>query len=174
MAHKVNERLERLERAFQQGRISEETYKELKAKYEAELPSGERERVLFTIDGYRRVNRYLLIFTNKRVVVALVSGGITRVLTAGLLRDMYDLRKARKMKEKDIEELLSSDKNYAIEYRHVKRMDVSKGSRLKRGVIKISKISGESEKFWVEIRKKIDEFEKILRPYLGEKLNRLS
>jgi hypothetical protein len=83
---------------------------------------------------------------------------------------LYERRKAGKMKREDIDQLLrSSDKNYAIPYDSITRIDVDKGGRLKSGSITIYKTTGETEKFRADLRKKMEDTSR-LSPYLGEKL----
>jgi len=128
------------------------------------------ESGLFIIDGQKGLSRYLLVFTDRRLIVALVSGGLTRLATAGALRMAYESYKIKKMKGKEIEELLSDKKTYAIPYGEISRIEVEKGGALKAGLIKVNKTVGEPEKFNVRIKNRINDFERLLKPVLGGRL----
>jgi hypothetical protein len=128
------------------------------------------ESALFTIDGQKGLSRHLLVFTDRRLIVALVGGGATRLLTAGVLRMAYEGSKIKKMKQKDIEDLLSDKKTYTIPYSEVNSIEVTKGGRIKAGSIKVNRTGGKPEKFHVDIKKRMDDFERLMKPVFGEKL----
>lgn len=128
------------------------------------------ESALFTIDGQKGLSRHLLVFTDRRLIVALVGGGATRLLTAGVLRMAYEGSKIKKMKQKDIEELMSDKKTYAIPYDEISSIEVAKGGRLKAGSIKVNRTVGKPEKFNIDIKKRIDDFERLMKPVFGERL----
>lgn len=128
------------------------------------------ESELFTIDGQKGLSRHLLVFTDRRLIIALVGGGLTRLATAGVLRMAYEGSKIKKMKAKEIEELLSDEKTYAIPYNEISSIEAGKGGALKAGSIKVNKTVGEPERFNVQIKKSIDDFERLLRPVLGGRL----
>jgi hypothetical protein len=131
-------------------------------------PSVESE--LFEIDGQKGLSRHLLVFTNQRIIISLVGGGKTRLLTAGALRMIHEGRKIKKMKERDIADLLSDDKTYTIPYAEINSIMVERGGRMRGGKITINKAFGGDEKFTVDIRKKIDGFERVMRPIFNERL----
>lgn len=128
------------------------------------------ESALFAIDGQKGLSRHLLVFTDRRLIVALVGGGATRLLTAGVLGMAYEGSKIKKMKQRDIEELLSDKKTYTIPYSEVNSIEVTKGGRLKAGSIKVNRTAGKPEKFNVDIKKRMDDFERLLKPVFGERL----
>lgn len=128
------------------------------------------ESELFEIDGQKGLSRHLLVFTDKRLIVGLVGGGKTRLLTAGPLRMIHEGRKVRKMKEQDIADLLSDEKSYTIPYNEISSVEVTKGGRLSSGTITINSTVGESQKFKVDIRKRIEGFERLLKPVFRERL----
>jgi len=128
------------------------------------------ESVLYAIDGQIGASRHLLVFTDRRLVVALVGGGATRILTGGLLRMAYERSKIQHMKGEAIEELLADKNTYAIPYNEINSVEAKKGRTLGWGSITINKTSGEQNKFNVDINKKLDEFEMAMRPVFGERL----
>jgi len=82
----------------------------------------------------------------------------------------YEGSKIKKMKEKEIEELLSDKKTFTIPYGEVSNIEVAKGGMLKGGSIKVNRTAGKPEKFNVDIKKRIDDFERLLKPIFGERL----
>ena len=133
-------------------------------------PVSPVESELFEIDGQKGLSRHLLVFTDRRLIVGLVGGGKTRLLTAGPLRMVYEGRKVKKMKEQDFADLLSDDKTYTIPYEEINRIVVERGGRLRGGSIIIDRTTGETEKFKVDIRKTIGGFERLMKPVFGDKL----
>ena len=128
------------------------------------------ESELFEIDGQKGLSRHLLVFTDRRLIVGLVGGGETRLVTGGILRLAYEGQKIKKMKERDLSDLLSEDNTYTIPYDQINRVVVEKGGRLRAGTIIINRSFGEEEKFKVDIRKRVKGFERIMKPVFGEKL----
>ena len=55
--------------------------------------------------------KYLLVFTNRRLIAAFESGGLTRLATTGVARTAYDNAKMQQMKEKTLDELLSDKRS---------------------------------------------------------------
>jgi hypothetical protein len=132
------------------------------------------ESTLFATEGYKSgmfgQSRHLLFFTDRRLIVAPVPGGGTSPnVLAGLAQKAGDA-KTRQLREKKIEELLLDKKNYAIPYGEMTRIEVTK-TRLGGGFINISWVGG-TEKFigGAEIKKSIDDFERLLKPVLGDRL----
>lgn len=136
---------------------------------ESSIPTT-AESELFEIDGQKGVSRHLSVFTDRRLIVGLVGGGKTRLLTGGAARMLYEGRKIKKMKERDIADLLSDDKSYTIPYSEIRSIEVEKGGRLTSGSITISMNIGESENFKVQIKNRIDGFERSLKPIFAERL----
>jgi hypothetical protein len=128
------------------------------------------ESVLYAIDGQVGASRHLLAFTDRRLIVALVGGGATRIITGGLLRMAYESSKIQHMKGEVIEELLADKKTYVIPYNEIYSIEAKKGRTLGWGSITINKTSGEQIKFNVDINRKIDEVERCLKPILGQRL----
>lgn len=135
---------------------------------EVSAPSVESE--LFTIDGLKGMSKHLLVFTNQRLIVALVGGGKTRLLTGGGIRAVYEGRKIRKMKERDIADLMADEKSYTFPYTEINNIEVAKGGRIRSGSITIRLRVGKPEKYKVNIKKRFSGFERLLRPVLGDKL----
>ena len=126
---------------------------------------------MFTIDGLKGPSKYLLVFTDRRLIVALVAGSATRLLTAGVSRIVYEGAKIKKMKEKEIEELLSDKKTFTIPYGEVSNIEVAKGGLLiGGGFIKVNRTAGKPEIFFADMKKRMDDFERLLRPVLVDRL----
>jgi len=125
------------------------------------------ESALFTIDGSKGLSRHLLVFTDRRLIVGLVCSGATRLFTAGVCRMAHESSKLKKMK---IEELLSDKKTRMIPYGDIGSIEVMKEGMLKWGSITVNSTVDKAEKFYVNIKKRIDDFERSLRPVLGKRL----
>lgn len=129
------------------------------------------EQVLISCDVEKGTSKYLLMFTNTRVAMIHVAGGAWRVLSAGLVRDRYEASKIGKIKQQDVDQLLgSSEKSFFIPYDQVARIFVDKGSMLSSGSVTISTIGGQTTKYKGKVKNKLAEMERLLRPYLREKL----
>jgi hypothetical protein len=63
--------------------------------------------------------KYLLVFTNRRLIAAFESGDLTRLATAGVARTAYDNAKTQHMKGKTLEELLSDNRSFFIPYNEI-------------------------------------------------------
>jgi hypothetical protein len=138
------------------------------------------ESTLFTTEGYKSgilgQSRHLLFFTDRRLIVAPVPGGgggmspsIAANVLAGLAQKAGDA-KIKQLEEKRIGELLLDKRNYAIPYEEMTRIEVTK-NWLGGGFINISGVRG-TERFisGSEIKKRTDDFERLLRPVLGDRL----
>jgi len=135
------------------------------------------ESVLFTTEAYKGIfnpSRHLLFFTDRRLIVAPLPGSglgtspsIVANVLDGLAQKAGDV-KIKQLREKGIEELLVDKKNRAIPYEETTSIEV-KCNILGGGWITINKVAG-SEKFTVGIKKRIGDFERLLRPVLGDKL----
>lgn len=125
------------------------------------------ESALFTIDGVKGLSRYLLVFTDRRLIVGLVCGAATRLFTAGVCRMAHENSKLKKMK---IEELLSDKKTRTIPYGEIGSIEVMKERMLKWGSVTVNSTVDKAEKFYVNIKKRIDDFERSLKPVLGKRL----
>jgi len=135
------------------------------------------ESVLFTTEAYKGTfspSRHLLFFTDRRLIVAPLPGGglgtspsLVYNVLADLAQKAGDM-KIKQLREKGIEELLSDKKNYAIPYGETTSIEV-KCNILGGGWITINRVAG-SEKFTVDIKKRIGDFERLLRPVLGDRL----
>lgn len=139
------------------------------------------ELVLFTTEAYKGIfnpSRHLLLFTDRRLIVAPLPGGglgTSPSIVANVLDDLAQKAgdmKIKQLREKGIEELLSDKKNRAIPYGEMTSIEV-KGSMLGGGRININRVGG-SEKFDVRVdfdrRFRIDDFERLLKPVLGDRL----
>ncbi|MEM3531155.1 MAG: hypothetical protein QXD42_05100 [Nitrososphaerales archaeon] len=124
-------------------------------------------------------NKYLLIFTNLRLIAAFESGGLTRLATAGIARTAYDDAKIQYMKGKTIEELLSDKRSFFIPYNEINNIEfeaVSKKvllSNINYLLMKVNSATGSLKEFMIPRTKpeKLDEVEKYLRPILQERLS---
>jgi len=139
------------------------------------------ESVLFTTEAYKGIfnpSRHLLFFTDRRLIVAPLPGGelgtspsLVYNVLADLAQKAGDM-KIKQLRQKGIEELLSDKKNRAIPYVEMTSIEV-KGSMLGGGQININRAAG-SEKFDVRVdfdrRFRIDDFERLLKPVLGDRL----
>jgi len=131
------------------------------------------ESALFAIEGFRGVSRYLLVFTDRRLIIASVRRGAKRLATLatfGLVELAHEELRAKKMKEKEIEELLSDKETYIIPYDEINSIEVVKGGMFLNGLITVYRTVGKPEKFRVYIKKRIDNFERLLKPVFGERL----
>jgi len=134
------------------------------------VATSDAESALFGIDAFKGLSRYLLVFTDKRLIVALARGGIMRLATLSIVAQAYEELKLKRMMKEEIEKLLSDRKTYIIPYSEVGSMEVDEGGRFLNGAIAINRVVGETERFRVYIRKRIDDFEKVMRPILKERL----
>ena len=77
--------------------------------------------------------------------------------------------KIKELREKGIEELLLDKDNYAIPYGEMTSVEVAMARLGPSGWINIKRVAG-TERFGVDIKKRIDDFERLLRPVLGDRL----
>ena len=123
-------------------------------------------------------DKYLLVFTDRRVVAAFEGGGLTRLVTAGVGRMAYDDAKIKWMKGRSIEELLSDNRSFFIPYGDIRFIEfvaiVNKVLFTKMGYIsvKIIKNVGSLGELMIArtMPEKLDELDRYLRPVLGEKI----
>jgi hypothetical protein len=122
--------------------------------------------------------KYLLVFTNRRLIAAFESGGLTRLATAGVARTAYDNAKTQHMKGKTLEELLSDNRSFFIPYNEIydiefeaveKKVLLSKINYL---LVKVNRTAGPQQELMIPRTKpeKLDEIERYLRPVLRERL----
>jgi len=78
-------------------------------------------------------------------------------------------KKIKELREKGIEELLLDKDNYAIPYGEVTSVKVAMARLGPSGWINIKRVAS-SERFSVDIKKRIDDFQRLLRPVLGDRL----
>lgn len=123
-------------------------------------------------------NKYLLVFTDRRIVSAFEGGGLTRLATTGIGRMAYDDAKIKWMKGRTIEELLSDDRSFFIPYSELRVIEfvaiVQKVLFTKMGYIsvKINKAADSLQDLMIArtMPEKLDEIERYLKPVLGEKI----
>jgi hypothetical protein len=136
------------------------------------------ESALFTIEAYKGTfnpSRHLLFFTDRRLIVASVPGGspgtspsLLYNVLAGLAQKAGN-EKIKQLREKEMEELLLDKKNYAIPYGEMTSIEVTTYRFGPSGWINIKRVAG-TERFNAAIKKRIDDFERLLRPVLGDQL----
>jgi hypothetical protein len=139
------------------------------------------ESVVYSIDVEEpnvRGSKYLLVFTDRRIVAAFESGGLTRLATAGVGRMAYDDAKMQHMKGKTIDELLSDNRSFFIPYNEIHVIEfeavVKKVMLLTINYIllKVNRTAGSQQEFMIPRTKpeKLEEIERYLRPVFREKL----
>jgi hypothetical protein len=139
------------------------------------------ESVVYSIDVEEpRVQgtKYLLVFTDRRIVAAFESGGLTRLATAGVGRMAYDDAKMQQMKGKTIDELLSDNRSFFIPYNEIRVIEfeavVKKVllSTINYILLKVNRTAGSQQELMIPRTKpeKLDEIERYLRPVFREKL----
>jgi len=135
------------------------------------------ESVLFTTQAYKGTispSRYLIFFTDRRLIVAPVPGGggpsgsLVYNVLSGLAQKAGDM-KIKELREKGVEELLLDKENRAIPYREMTSVEVATARLGPSGWINIKRVAG-TERFSVDIKKRLDDFERPLRPVLGDRL----
>jgi len=122
--------------------------------------------------------KYLLVFTNRRLIAAFESGGLTRLATAGVARTAYDNAKMQQMKEKTLDELLSDRRSFFIPYSDIRNVEfeaVAKKvllSNINYLLVKFNRVTGIQHELMIPRTKpeKLDEIERYLRPVLQERL----
>jgi hypothetical protein len=135
--------------------------------------ASQTETILFAIEGFRGVSRHMLIFTDHRLIIAPISVGAKRLAslaTLGLAELAHEEIKAKKLTGDEFEKVLSDKQTYTISNNEIKEIEVYKGMMLLNGSITINKTSGESEKFRVNIKKRMNDFEKSMKSLFGEQL----
>lgn len=122
--------------------------------------------------------KYLLVFTDRRLIAAFESGGLTRLATAGVARTAYDNAKIQHMKGKTLDELLSDDRSFFIPYNEMYNLEfesVAKKvllSNINYLLVKVNRTAGPQHELMIPRTKpeKLDEIERYLRPVLRERL----
>ena len=122
--------------------------------------------------------KYLLVFTDRRIVAAFESGGLTRIVTAGVGRMAYDDAKMQHMKGKTIDELLSDSRSFFIPYSEINVIEfeavVKKVllSTINYILLKVNRTAGPPQELMIPRTKpeKLGEIERYLRPVFREKL----
>jgi len=135
------------------------------------------ESVLFTTQASKGAispSRHLLFFTDRRLIVAPVPTGVgpSPSIVANVLSSLVQKagdKKIKELREKGIEELLLDKDNYAIPYGEVTSVKVAMARLGPSGWINIKRVAS-SERFSVDIKKRIDDFQRLLRPVLGDRL----
>jgi hypothetical protein len=139
------------------------------------------ESAVYSIDAEEprvRGTKYLLVFTDRRLIAAFESGGLTRLATAGVGRMVYDSAKTQYMKGKTFDELLSDNRSFFIPYNEMNNLEfeaVTKKvllSTINYLLLKVNRTSGPQQEFMIPRTKpeKLDEIERYLRPVFLEKL----
>jgi len=139
------------------------------------------ESVVYGIDVEEprvRGDKYLLAFTDRRLVVAFESGGLTRLATAGIARMAYDNAKIQQMKGKTVDELLLDNRSYFIPYNEIHCIEfeaVTKkvlASTINYTTMKVNRTVGAQQEFMIPRTKKekLDEVERYLRSVFRERL----
>ena len=122
--------------------------------------------------------KYLLVFTDRRIVAAFESGGLMRLATAGVGRMAYDNAKMQYLKGKTFYELLSDNRSYFIPYNDIQGIEFNAVvqkvlfSTINYILVKIKRNTGSQPELMIPRTKpdKLDEVEKFLRPIFREKL----
>ena len=129
------------------------------------------ESVLFTTEARWGGEKYLLFFTDRRLIIGVVRGGLFQALTGGYIRSIYERSKKKKMKQKEIKELVSDENTKIISYSEMTSLEAVKEKRFKKAeFMKIKRTTGKPVPLSTLMKEKFDDFEKIMRPVLGEKL----
>jgi len=115
------------------------------------------------MEGSSGMSSYLLVFTDRRLIVTLVGG------CCGFINIIYKDSIIEKIKENRVEELLSNKNTYTILYDEISSIEVAKGGILKSGSIKVGKTVGEPEKFNIDTKKVMEKFG-ILSRVFGDRL----
>ena len=89
----------------------------------------------------------LLVFTDRRVVIANVAGGVMHALMKGPLTRMKNKKKAESMLNMTAGQLLMDRKNFAVPYEQIDHINIKVGSAVSRGSIIITLLSGKSHRF---------------------------
>jgi hypothetical protein len=143
--------------------------------------SESAEYPVYSIDAEEprpRGAKYLIVFTDRRLIAAFESGGLTRLATAGVGRMAYDNAKIQYMKGKTFEELLSGNRSFFVPYNAINSLEfeavVKKVllSTLNWLMLKINSTARPQMELMIARTKpeKLDEIERYLRPILREKL----
>jgi hypothetical protein len=139
------------------------------------------ESAVYSIDAEEprvRGTKYLLVFTNQRLIAAFESGGLTRLATTGVARTAYDDAKIQHMRGKTFDELLSDNRSFSIPYNDMHSLEfeaISKKvllSKIDYLLLKVNGTAGPQKELMIARTKpdKLDEIERYLRPVLQEKL----
>jgi hypothetical protein len=139
------------------------------------------ESAVYSIDAEEprvKGTKYLLVFTDRRLIAAFESGGLTRLATAGVARTAYDNAKIQYMKGKTFDELLSDTRSFCIPYNDMYSLEfeaISKKvllSNINYLLLKVNRTAGPQQELMIARTKpeKLDEIERYLRPVLREKL----
>jgi len=122
--------------------------------------------------------KYLLVFTDRRLIASFESGGLTRLATAGVARTAYDNAKMQHMKGETLDELLSDSRSFYIPYNDMYSLEfeaISKKvllSHINYLLLKVNRTAGPQQELMIAQTKpeKLVEIERYLRPVLREKL----
>jgi hypothetical protein len=157
------------------------TRKSFKIVYNNYIRLEMSEFSVYSIDAEEprvRGTKYLFVFTDRRLIAAFESGGLTRLATAGVGRMAYDSAKIEYLKGKTFDELLSDNRSFFIPYNEISSLEfeaVTKKvlfSKINYLLMKINRAAGLQQEFMVPRTKpdKLDEVERYLQPIFREKL----